>query len=315
MNAERNKGYLLILTAGVLWGTIGFFATHLTRLGMSAADAAFFRLLSSAVVLALILLIKGKGTSLFRIGRRGLISCALVGFVSQAFYNYCYMNAIQQSGMATAAVLLYTSPVYVALLSRVFFREPLRANKVLAILINIAGCILTVTGGAFADVRISAFGLTMGLLAGFSYALLPILSRTGADREEPLTAAFYGQLFGAVLLFLLVRPDRGSGAAFDLRLLPVTAGFGLIPSALAYIAYYGGMGRIRETSVIPVLASVETAVAAGIGLAAFGQELGPVKIIGIVLVFCSIAVMNGPSKRQRRAIKPSETDTMNGEKG
>jgi drug/metabolite transporter (DMT)-like permease len=292
MKAERNKGYLLILAAGVLWGTIGFFATLLSRLGMNAADAAFLRLLSSAVVLGLILLIKGRGTALFRISRRGLISCALIGFVSQAFYNFCYMNAIEQSGMATAAVFLYTSPVYVALLSRIFFREPLRVNKLLAILINVAGCVLTVTGGAFSDVRISVFGLAMGLLAGFTYALLPILSRTGADREEPFTAAFYGQLFGAVLLFLLVRPDRGIGAPFSWQLLPVLAGFGLIPSALAYIVYYSGMGRITETSIIPVLASVETVVAAGIGLAAFGQALSPVKILGILLVLCSIAVMN-----------------------
>ena len=29
----------------------------------------------------------------------------LVGFVSQALYNVCYMNTIEQGGMATAAVI------------------------------------------------------------------------------------------------------------------------------------------------------------------------------------------------------------------
>ena len=291
MKAEK-KGYVLVLTAGILWGTIGLFATLLSGLGMDAASAAFFRLLSSAAVLALLLLIRGRGTALFRISRRGLLSCALIGLVSQAVYNYCYMNAIRQNGMAAAAVFLYTSPVYVALLSRLFFREPLRLNKLLAILINIAGCILTVTGGTLSPMSVSPFGLATGLLSGFAYALLPVLSRTGADREDPFTAAFYGQLFGAVFLFPLVRPDQGTGAAFSLQLLLVLAGFGLIPSALAYIAYYGGMRRLTETSVIPVLASVETVVAAGIGLLAFRQELGPAKIMGIALVLCSIAVMN-----------------------
>ncbi len=292
MKTEQNRGYLLILAAGALWGTIGFFATLLANLGMKAGPVAFFRVLSSTVMLALVLLIKGKGISLFRISRRGLFSCMLIGVVSQAFYNVCYMNTIEQNGMATAAVFLYTSPVYVALLSRLFFREPLTGNKILAIVMNIVGCVLTVTGGVFSETRISAFGLVMGLLAGFTYALLPILSRTGASEENPYTAAFYGQLFGALMLFFLIRPYQNPGTEFTWQIILVLIGFGLIPSALAYIVYYGGMSRITETSKVPVIASVETVVAAVIGLVAFGQTLGAVKILGIALVLCSIAVMN-----------------------
>ena len=292
MKTEQNRGYLLILAAGALWGTIGFFATLLANLGMKAGPVAFFRVLSSTVMLALVLLIKGKGLSLFRISRRGLFSCMLIGVVSQAFYNVCYMNTIEQNGMATAAVFLYTSPVYVALLSRLLFREPLTGNKILAIVMNIVGCVLTVTGGVFSEMRISPFGLVMGLLAGFTYALLPILSRTGASEENPYTAAFYGQLFGALMLFFLIHPFQNPGTEFTWQILLVLIGFGLIPSALAYIVYYGGMSRITETSKVPVIASVETVVAAVIGLVAFGQTLGAVKILGIALVLCSIAVMN-----------------------
>ena len=78
-------------------------------------------------------------------------------------------------------------------------------------------------------------------------------------------------------------------------------GFGIIPSAMAYIAYYGGLSKITETSKVPVMASVETVAAAGIGLLAFGQRLGTVKILGIVLVLCSIAVMNMQKAPVKRA--------------
>ena len=292
MNSEQNKGYLMVLAAGSLWGTIGFFATMLSNCGLAAAPVAFFRLLSATMMLALILLAKGKGTRLFRVSRKGLISCMLVGFISQAFYNICYMNAIEQGGMATAAVFLYTSPVYVALISKIFFHEPLTRNKIIAIIINIAGCILTVTGGDFSDMRISGFGIITGILAGFTYALLPILSRTGADEEDPFTAAFYGQAFGALLLFFLIRPWNGIGTAFSLKILLLFIGFGIVPSAMGYIVYYAGISKITETSRIPVLASVETVVAAIIGLVVFSQSLGAAKIAGIALVLISIAVMN-----------------------
>lgn len=298
MNSEQNKGYVMVLAAGALWGTIGFFATLLSNLGLGAGPVAFFRLLSATVVLAVILLVKGKGGSLFKISKRGLFSCMLVGFVSQAFYNVCYMNAIEQGGMATAAVFLYTSPIYVALMSRILFHEPLTRNKIIAILINIAGCIITVTGGDFSSMKLSVFGLIMGILAGFTYALLPILSRTGADNEDPFTAAFYGQAFGALLLFFLIRPYNGIGAEFNLQMLLVLIGFGIVPSAMGYIVYYAGIARVTETSRIPVLASVETVVAAVVGLIAFGQEVSVMKMAGIALVLCSIAVMNARKKSQ-----------------
>ena len=298
MNSEQNKGYLMVLTAGALWGTIGFFATLLSNHGLGAAPVAFFRLLSASIMLALILLVKGKGIRLFKISRRGLISCMLVGFVSQAFYNVCYMNAIEQGGMATAAVFLYTSPIYVALISRILFKEALTKNKILAILINIVGCIITVTGGDFSTMKLSIFGLIMGILAGFTYALLPILSRTGADKEDPFTSAFYGQAFGALLLFFLIRPYNGIGAEFSLQMLLVLIGFGIVPSAMGYIVYYAGIGKVIETSRIPVLASVETVVAAVVGLVVFGQGLSLMKVIGIALVLCSIAVMNMTKKTE-----------------
>ena len=69
-------------------------------------------------------------------------------------------------------------------------------------------------------------------------------------------------------------------------------GFGIIPSALAYIVYFGGLGHIRETSKVPVLASVETVVASLIGLFVFSQLLGIVKMLGIALVLVSILIMN-----------------------
>ena len=282
----------MILLAGVLWGSIGLFSTLMTNAGMDTGCVAFFRVLASSVMLTLLLIIKGKGFDLFRISKRGLISCALIGLFSQAFFNICYMNTIKHGGMATAAVFLYTSPVFVAIMSRIFFHEALTRNKIIAIIINIVGCMLAVTGGDFSDVKISGYVVLVGVLAGFTYALLPVLSRTGADKENPFTAAFYGQLFGMILLFLMIRPYHGTGAVFSWKLVLAIVGIGIVPSAMAYSAYYSGLSKISETSKVPVFASVETIVAALIGLAAFGQSIGPGKILGIALVLVSIVVMN-----------------------
>lgn len=293
MKNEQNKGYLMVLLTGTLWGTIGLFATILNNLGMEPFPVAFYRLLFASGLLIPVLIVQGRGFSLFRISRRGLISSALVGVISQAVYNLCYMNAIEQGGMATASVLLYTSPIFVALMSRVFFKEPLGRNVIIAIAVNILGCILTVTGGNFAEISLSTFGILMGVAAGFTYGTLPVFSRFGADEENPYTSSFYGLAFGALALFFMVRPWRPEVTGIsDYRMVLALIGFGIIPSALAYIIYYNGLGKIKETSIVPILASVETISASVIGLVVFGQTLSLAKIIGIALVFGSIIIIN-----------------------
>ena len=42
MSLQQKKGYLMILTAGILWGSIGFFTTILKQMGAEAATVAFF---------------------------------------------------------------------------------------------------------------------------------------------------------------------------------------------------------------------------------------------------------------------------------
>ncbi len=282
----------MVFVTGVLWGTIGLFSTILSHLGMDSSAVAFYRLVSASLLLIPVLLIKGKGLSLFRISKRGLISCVLIGFISQAFYNLFYMRAIELGGMAVAAVLLYTSPIFVAIMSVLFFKEPLTRNKIIAILVNIAGCVLTVTGGNFSEIKITGMALLMGVAAGFTYGTLPVFSRFGADDENPFTSSFYGLALGAFLLFFLVPPSNGIGTAWTWQIVLTLIGFGIVPSALAYIIYFAGLSKIEETSVVPVLASVETVAASIIGAIVFGQSLSPGKVAGIALVVISIFIMN-----------------------
>ena len=152
---------------------------------------------------------------------------------------------------------------------------------------------LTVTDGDFSELSLSGFGVVMGVLAGFTYGTLPVFSRLGADDEDPYTSAFYGLAFGAVALFFMVRPWRPEVTGItDYRMVLALIGFGIIPSALAYIIYFGGLGKIKETSIVPILASVETVAASIIGFVVFHQALSPLKVLGIAMVFGSIILMN-----------------------
>lgn len=289
---KQTQGYLCILLAGILWGSIGLFVNLLKAQGTEPSTIAFLRIGTAALLLVPILLASG-GLQMFRIPWRGLAACAALGVFCQAFFNVSYNLSIQNVGVATASVLLYSSPIFVCVMSKVFFHEKIGRIKQAALLINICGCILTVTNGDFSAITFSVLGAVTGILAGFLYALMTIISKTATENYHPLTVLFYSFVFGAAVLALTADPWENLAAAGSLRFTLTAFGYGLIPTVGSYIFYLRGLGCNLETSKVPVLASVETVVSALIGILIFKESVGIFKFVGIVCVLVSIAVMNG----------------------
>ena len=288
---DRKSGYLMIFLAGVFWGMIGLFSTEINRCGVNSAGTALIRMTFCALFLIPVLLVTG-GPARFKIDRRGLLTAACLGVFAQAFFNISYAAAIEQTGMAAAAVLLYTAPVFVAVMSRIFFHEKISSRKRIALLINIFGCVLTVTGGTFSLSGLSLSGIFFGIAAGFLYALITIISTAGLKDYDPLTITFYSFTFGAAAIAVLTHPFANIAAAFSPRLLLLSIGFGIIPTFCAYFFFMNGLTHDLETSKVPVIASVETIVAALIGVLAFHEDAGPIRVLGIAVVVFSIALMN-----------------------
>ena len=89
-----------------------------------------------------------------------------------------------------------------------------------------------------------------------------------------------------------MRPWSTVTSPADPHLLIAGLGLALVPTALAYISYFTGVSHIKETSKVPVLASVEIIVASLIGFMFLGESIGIVNRVGIVLVLVSILIMS-----------------------
>ena len=155
---KSNLGYVLVLIAALMWGSIGIFVNGIAAMGVSSQSMAAFRLLVGALILAPVLMFMGcrpgEGSTvaqgpltLFKASPKELVPCALVGIVGLAAANTCYYECMREVGMSTASVLLYTSPVFGVMLGRVLYREDVTPNKLVAIVFNIVGCVLAVTNG------------------------------------------------------------------------------------------------------------------------------------------------------------------------
>lgn len=293
----EKKGLLggaLVLLAGVLWGTIGMFVKELHRVGASGEVTNFLRQSSAFILMIPVCLFKGGARSL-RVHKRTLLVCLLFGVVCHALTNICYTFAVNTIGLSSSVVLLYLAPVFTLSFSMLFFKERLTGRKAAGILLSILGSILTVTNGVFDFRTLAVGGILFGIGSGFCYGLAPIVWKLSSEEDSPYVVNLYSFLFAALFLGLWMRPWEG-GVVIDGPMLLWGLLFGLVATAAAYTVYYMGLHLITESSRVPVIASVEVVVATLLGVILYGESLGAVGILGIVLVLAAIFVMNFKKK-------------------
>ncbi|HYW14251.1 MAG TPA: DMT family transporter, partial [Longimicrobium sp.] len=162
-------GYVFVAIAAVLWGLLGPVTRIALREGMGAVEVAFWRALLGASFFAVHAVAIRKVT--LTLERRDLPSVAAFGVVGVAGLMACYSRAVETGGAALAAILLYTAPVWVALLSTLFLRERMTGRKLLALAVATAGVagIAAFSGGG--GIRLTPAALGWGLASGFAYAL------------------------------------------------------------------------------------------------------------------------------------------------
>ncbi|MBR2995727.1 MAG: EamA family transporter [Lachnospiraceae bacterium] len=291
MNSDF-KSFARIFITGCLWGTIGLFVKLMEAQGSTSSYTSFLRLFFGFILLAVMTLIF-DGPKAFRIGRRTLLSCVLLGIICQGIFNILYSRSISMNGMSVGSVLLYTAPIFTSITAMLIFKEKLNLLKWIALLINVTGCALTATGGDFSAASVVPLGLLIGVGAGFTYAMTAVIGRIAMqEKASPYAVAAYNLFFGCLFIALAGRPWRTVETPFNTRLLLYGFLFGLIATALAYALYFRGLSGIRQTGKVPVVASVELVVATIIGSYAFSENITVIKGIGILLVLFSILLFS-----------------------
>lgn len=310
---KSNLGYVLVLIAALMWGTIGIYVNGISAMGISSQSMVAFRLLVGALILAPVLAFMGcrpgeesaaapGPLALFKASPKELIPCALVGIIGLATANTLYYECMREVGMSTASVLLYTSPVFGCILGRMLYKERITSVKLVAIACNILGCVLAVTNGDLSGFHFSAWGVASGVIAGLCGALLAVFSRMATKTLHPLAVTFWGFVFGGCFMAALSAPWSDVAAAMSPQLVLLFAGFGFIPTALAYIFYMQGLSMDLETSKVPVVASFETVATVLVGIGIYAESAGAIKVLGIVLVLMSILIMNTDFSKLRNGV-------------
>ncbi|MBR3589188.1 MAG: DMT family transporter, partial [Clostridia bacterium] len=132
-------GTLCVTLAGIMWGCIGIFIRQFS-LTLNSMQIVTARALLTVCILFLILLIFRK--DLLKIKLRDIWCFIGTGVCSIIFFNYCYFKCMSMTSLSIAAVLLYTAPAIVMVISAVAFKEKITVQKISALLLALLGCVL-----------------------------------------------------------------------------------------------------------------------------------------------------------------------------
>lgn len=282
MSNLRKRNASLIL-AGICFGTTGT-AQALGPKGVSPLAVGSGRLIVGAVLLYLFH--RSATKSIARIARRDLWLSA-IGVV---LYQITFFSAVKSTGVAIGTVTaLGSAPALTGFVAYVFNREKPTRRWFFATVITTIGILLLSTSKGFSDFNMRGFLLAIG--AGASYSIFAVASKRALTDGVSISDAMFrifalGAVLSTPLLFVgsmhwLVTP-RGLMMIFWL---------GLIPTAVAYIAYAYGLAKVRA-STASTLILAEPATATLLAAIVLGEAINARGWTGIVIVIIGLIYLS-----------------------
>lgn len=288
MKFKKSLPVTAVISAGILWGIISVFVRRLSAYGLDSLQIVFVRMIVAAPLFAFAVALKDRKK--LKIKLRDLWMFIGMGIVSIVLFNICYFYTMVHSQASTAVVLLYTSPIFIMLLSAVLFRERITAVKLTALAMTVFGCIcVTGMSGGF---NVSPLIFLIGTASGLFYGLYTIFGRYALEKYPPLTVTAYAFIFGLIGISPICHPVSAVKIHMENpELLLWSVGIGIVCTVLPYFLYTWGLNK-TESGKASVLVAVEPLVGAVIGMTLWHESHNIIKIIGIVLILGAILVLN-----------------------
>jgi len=235
-------------------------------------------------------------------GRSDAPSYVLMSFTGYGAASLCFFFALEHASASVVAVLLYTYPAIVSVLSSVFLKERFTAQRALAIVLTFMGCALVV--GLFSEqVSVDLVGLLLGLGAALGYSTFNMLSHRVMARQPRAVVMTYTFGFSAVAMTLAslatgesLMPAEWTAGAWALLIAIV-----LVPTFAAIVLYLQGIRSLgpSQAAIVSTTEPLFTIVLAAIVL---GERLAPVQLLGAALVVGGVLA----AEWRRKGLVPDE---------
>jgi DME family drug/metabolite transporter len=298
---QRNSfsAILVVLAAGLLWGTVGP-AEILARSPAGPVAVGGARILSGGLVLAVIAGVRDPRA--FRALPRTAWPALLAASAATAMFQGTFLTSAARAGAAVAtAVTFGIAPVSTGLCERIMLGTRLARRWVAGTACAIGGCVLisappgagASSGPSHADV----VGIACGVVAGGCFGVYTVSAkRLISDNVNMQAAVPVTLLLGGAALapWTLAQRHELSGP----RSLGLVLWLGPVTVALAYWLYVRGLRHVTAATAGTLsLAEPLVATAAGIGL--LHEHLSLPMAAGTLVLLGGLTLVSVPSAKAR----------------
>lgn len=275
----------IILGAGI-WGLMAIVPPYLYDRGIQPIQITFFRGSATAILLGILILIKNP--KLFKINLKDLWMFLLVGILGYIFFNFTFMFSIKINSTSVASMLVYTSPVWITVMSKFIFKEKLTLKKIVCMIGVLIGMVLLVGMGEF---KITTLGLWLGIGSGLGYGIYNVASKLITAKYPTETNLFYTFLIAGIVSL----PFANVGGIVtaiknDISTLWFFLLLAVFDCFIPYILYTVGLKQ-TSVSTAGVLSITEPVVGALAGVIILGDKLGFVGFVGIFLIVAFLVLL------------------------
>jgi DME family drug/metabolite transporter len=276
---RHTAGSLLIAACALSWGVI---AVVVREIHLSAMAIVGSRCLLSALLV-------GGGLAIVR---RDLLrppppAVYLLGLMIAAHWSL-YFAAIKHTSVASAVLITYAAPIFMALLAPAVLREHVPARSVAALTVSMAGIAAISLAGGTGDDAVRALGVVFALLAAITYALIIVLIKRWAADVHPMTFVAWQEATAALALSPALAV--ASWSALDGRQVAYLLLLGVVLTAVTGVIYVTALRWVPATTA-GILAYMEPVSAAVLAAIVLGQALtAPVILGGLAIVAAGVAV-------------------------
>lgn len=279
MTRRSAEGYALVAGSFAIFGFIGVLVTWTT-----APESALLvvRFVTAGVVLGIVFARRRPLAGAFR--RSVWPRLLLMGLVDSAMLLLFFV-AMRDTSVAIGMFLLFLAPVWVALLAPRVFRSRTERIVYPALLLALAGLVAILLPSLLGEgVELSGAGVAAGLGAGLGYAAFQLIVKDLTARVAAVTIVMSEILLDALILLPLALVQT-VGAGYRLTSRDLLAGvvLGVLCTAVAYMMWTAGMGRIKvqHSSILGYLEPLSGPVYAYVLL---GQAIGVWTVLGGALI-------------------------------
>ena len=281
--AEDRNGIFYIILGAFFWGTLPIFSKFVYMHGSTPMIAAAWRSYLASITFLILFLLDG---TIKKLKLRNIPFYLGMGIVAVGGTFILYMKAVEVLSTAMAAILLYTAPAFVILLSRLFFHEKITKTKLLALTCTFIGCVLVTRAYDISMLSANWKGIAIGLGAGFCYSLTTVVGSRFKDQFDGRARAGFMVMFSAIPFLFTVPPWKMSMPNQQQWIGYI--GLALFGSVLAYILYMKGLDTGLDGGVASISATIEPVVATIMGVLFFHDVMEILQAIGVIIVLAGI---------------------------